>query len=527
MLWLTLLLTTALAQDGGDAGTSCQGEAATFEPVRSGGLEATPAIAPTIVPGATVRPKAVPLPDGGFPDSGGFFIDQDGDGWESFEDCDDRNASVNPGMIDIPGDGVDNDCSGYDACYRNSDGDSYGSAVITQGAGSLACLASEGEARQSGDCNDTNALVYPGATEVCDGLDNNCNGSTDENVTITWYTDADDDGYGTGTAQASCSIPATGAASSGDCNDQNPTVYPGAQEICDGLDNNCNNSTDENVQITWYTDADDDGYGTGTAQASCSVPATGATASGDCNDQNPSVHPNAPEACNDVDDDCDGTADEGLATATYHRDNDNDGYGSATVTLTDCAQPSGYVTSSTDCNDNSASVHPGAAETCNNVDDDCDGTTDEGVRTTYYDDDDGDGYGDPNDTTLACSQPTGFVATATDCNDTSAAIHPGAAEVCNGISDDCDAQVDEGLPTTAYYTDADGDTYGAPGTAVQSCGPVPGTSTNANDCNDSNAAIRPGATETCNTLDDDCDGTTDEGVTNTYYDDDDGDGFGD
>src|SRR6185295_3637787 len=109
----------------------------------------------------------------------------------------------------------------------------------------------------------------------------------------------------------------------------------------------------------------------------------------------------------------------------------------------------------TDCNDNNSAVHPGATETCNSVDDDCDSQIDEGVQSTFYADTDGDGYGNTSSTTSACSAPSGYVADATDCNDANAAVNPGATEACNGVDDDCDTQVDEGVQST-FYADTDG-----------------------------------------------------------------------
>jgi len=129
---------------------------------------------------------------------------------------------------------------------------------------------------------------------------------------------------------------------------------------------------------------------------------------------------------------------------TYYRDADGDGYGNVNTTTTACSVPAGYATNSTDCNDASASVHPGAAETCNGVDDNCNGSIDEGLLVTYYRDSDGDGYGNAAQTTTACTAPVGYVALSTDCNDASASVHPGAAEACNGIDDNCNGTVDEG-----------------------------------------------------------------------------------
>ena len=123
-----------------------------------------------------------------------------------------------------------------------------------------------------------------------------------------------------------------------------------------------------------------------------------------------------------------------------------------------------------DCNDSDPTVHPGAPEVCNLKDDNCDGTIDEGVKSTFYADVDGDGYGDASSSTAACSAPAGTVADATDCDDATATVHPGATEACNGIDDDCDTLIDEGVQTT-FYRDADGDGFGNPNvTSTCGCG---------------------------------------------------------
>jgi hypothetical protein len=160
------------------------------------------------------------------------------------------------------------------------------------------------------------------------------------------------------------------------------------------------------------------------------------------------------------------------------------------------------------------------------------------VMNTYYRDADEDGYGDPTNTTDAYSAPAGYVSNNTDCNDTNAAVNPGAIEVCNGIDDDCDNLVDDADPDcvgmvcngidddcdnlvddadpdcvgmTTYYADADGDTYGDPAVSQDACAAPAGYVTNNTDCDDTNADVNPGATEVRNGIDDDCDGSVDEG----------------
>jgi len=103
-----------------------------------------------------------------------------------------------------------------------------------------------------------------------------------------------------------------------------------------------------------------------------------------------------------------------------------------------------------------------------------------------------------------------------DCNDNNPAVHPGATEVCNSIDDNCDTQIDEGVKTT-FYADADNDTYGNPAITASACTAPGGFVANNTDCNDSNASIKPGATETCNNIDDNCNTQIDEGVKIVFY----------
>ncbi len=126
-----------------------------------------------------------------------------------------------------------------------------------------------------------------------------------------------------------------------------------------------------------------------------------------------------------------------------------------------------------DCDDTDAAVNPGAAEVCDGVDNNCDGTIDESTATdasTWYTDADSDGYGDAASSSVACDAPSGAVADSTDCDDTNAAVNPGAAEVCDSIDNDCDGTADNNATdATTWYADSDGDTYGDAATTQDSC----------------------------------------------------------
>ncbi|MBL7745967.1 MAG: T9SS type A sorting domain-containing protein, partial [Chitinophagaceae bacterium] len=233
-------------------------------------------------------------------------------------------------------------------------------------------------------------------------------------------------------------------------------VYPGATEICNGIDDNCDGQIDEGVKITFYQDADGDGYGNpAVTTLACSAPSGYVANDTDCDDANAAVHPGAVEICNGIDDNCNGQIDEGVKI-TFYQDADGDGYGNAAVTTLACSAPSGYVANNTDCDDANAAVHPGAVEICNGIDDNCNGQIDEGVKTTFYRDADGDGYGNAAVTTLACSAPAGYVTNNTDCNDNNASVYPGATEVCgNNIDDNCNGQIDENCCTGSVNAGTD------------------------------------------------------------------------
>jgi hypothetical protein len=163
----------------------------------------------------------------------------------------------------------------------------------------------------------------------------------------------------------------------------------------------------------------------------------------DCDDDDPAVHPRAGEVCNDRDDDCDGVTDDGI-TRTWYPDGDGDGFGRPGPTADACNEPDGYAPVPGDCDDGDGDVRPGAAETCDGRDDDCDGAVDEGVSRRWYADADRDGHGDPFDFVDACTAPAGRVAADTDCDDGDTDAHPGQIDWFDeprdggGFDYDCD-----------------------------------------------------------------------------------------
>ena len=273
-------------------------------------------------------------------------------------------------------DGIDNDCDGL-LPADESDFDGDGVAVC------------------QGDCSDDDPSTYPGAPEICDGVDNDCDGDLEEQ---------DDDGDGFRVCD-------------GDCDDDNPLVRPGAPELCDGLDTNC-----DGVIFDEELDADGDGW------RGCA---------GDCDDSDPSFSPGAEEVCDGLDNDCNGNLPED------ELDLDLDGF-------LGCQE----------CDDGDASTFPGALELCDGLDNDCDGTV-------PVDEGDGDGDG-----SLTCA----------DCDDLDPDRFPGNPEECDGVDNDCDGV----LP--AEELDSDGDGY-------RGC----------DECDDSEPTVFPGAPELCDGLDNDCD----------------------
>ena len=451
-------------------------------------------------------------------------------------DCNDNDNNIHP-LSDEICDAVDNNCNMEvdedlleTTYYMDSDGDGFGNP----GVSITSCSPPAGYVTNSLDCNDTESTAFRDALEICDGLDNNCDGLID-NVAdaFIFYRDADNDGYGN-PAQSieACEIPPGYALSADDCDDNNAFVNPASEEICDNLDNDCDGQIDNGIaaSLTYYRDADNDGYGNANETIdACEQPLGYTTSAGDCDDNNPNVNPQSIELCDNIDNNCDGAIDNGAQTTTFYRDNDNDGYGNSDQSIDACEQPLGYAINGGDCDDNNANVNPQSIELCDNIDNNCDGDIDNGAQTTtFYRDNDNDGYGNSDQSIDACEQPLGYAINAGDCDDTNPNVNPQSIELCDNIDNNCDGDIDNGAQTTTYYRDNDNDGYGNSVQSIDACEQPLGYTTQAGDCDDNNAAVYPNNIESCDGIDNDCNGQVDDNITvSTYYLDADNDGYGD
>ncbi len=199
---------------------------------------------------------------------------------------------------------------------------------------------------------------------------------------------------------------------------------------------------------TWYADVDADGYGNdASTRVSCTWPPGTVPWGGDCDDRDPTIHPNAWDRCDGTDQDCDGEVDEDAATGTWWADADADGYGDPEAPIEACAPPEGSSDRADDCADDDPDAHPGALETCDGTDEDCDGEVDE-VEPFSWEDVDGDGWGADDMRATACDwpegPPEGWVDRGGDCDDADPLVHPGADDAPDdGVDDDCDGFADD------------------------------------------------------------------------------------
>jgi len=331
------------------------------------------------------------------------------------------------------------------------------------------------------------------ATEICNGIDDDCDGHIDDsddnldtNGQQVWFYDGDGDGFGDlDNTYVSCEAPWFYVSNSDDCDDGEPLIGDAPTGF-------------------WVQDLDGDGYGTGTVDGPfCDAPDVDWVLEAfgdDCDDTNPDRNPGETEVCDGIDNDCDNLIDDAdpdldLYTQTVHyRDADSDTYGDPLVTIDACDPPVGYVADDTDCDDSDVAVNPGATEVCNGgVDDDCNGLADEAdpgndpaSEPTWWLDFDDDGFGGAVQDT-SCTQPLGYVDNSDDCDDNDPLV----------------------LGNVNWLADTDTDGFGAGGILGPACTAPQGDAVpeaNGVDCDDTDPLAYPGALEICGDLiDQDCD----------------------
>lgn len=424
-----------------------------------------------------------------------WFADTDGDGYGDAAatlqrcdppdgyvandgDCDDTRADISPSSPEIVGTEIDENCDGTEECYADVDGDGWPSTEVTSSVDTDCLDAGEGTAATLAvgiDCDDLNAGAYPLGTEVCDdaNVDEDCDfvaddadDSVDAAGLFVWYADFDGDTHGdAGVSTLACDQPARFTAVDGDCDDTTAAVGLGIDETPgDGIDQDC----DGNEEC--YRDDDDDGWAANILVESANLPCDAVgeadaltfAAGEDCADANAEVNPAAQEVCDeiDLDEDCDGFADDGDDSATGQFsawiDADADGYGVEESAVFACDPADLYALLSGDCDDVDPAVNPAAAEVCNNVDDNCDSEVDGAAIDAgmWYPDADGDGFGSSLGLT-DCDQPEAYVDNGDDCDDAVPSVNPLGEEVCNQVDDDCDGEVDAGDVCDAVKLDTE------------------------------------------------------------------------
>jgi hypothetical protein len=354
-------------------------------------------------------------------------------------DCNDNNPLINPGALeniatDTCGDGLDNDCDiNYDWDTQIWSG-GYPTGVSKSTKGDNLCVVD----------------VYSVYSIPVNPLENStatvyCNTSVDMQTLSTIGLTSVDTYIGNATNWVKC-VPGPGDVWQGaygvfTC----PTGTPGTKTLrCEvnttrSFSNIPSATRSINVLLN-CSDGDGDGYNQ--SKTGCGV--------ADCNDANPLINPGAIEICDGVDNNCVAGVDEGgvCSVNDYYCNGDSDGYNSSipsgNCSTFNCIPVGCTSVQGNDCNDSNPAINPGATEICNLADDDCDTFIDEGVQTTYYRDFDTDTFGNPTNTTSACSVPIGYVADNTDCNDNDVNIKPSPSElICDdGLDNNCDVVFD-------------------------------------------------------------------------------------
>ncbi len=420
----------------------------------------------------------------------------------------------------ISAQGPNNDCSAGAVWYGDGDGDGYGTTDFT----TTACDQPARHVANADDCDDGAADIHPAGEEICNSIDDDCDGGVDQHAVdaTNWYADVDGDGFGDPEVSTpACESPSETVANGDDCMDGDAAVSPDAIEMCDVIDNDCDGEADEDDAAdaeTWFADTDGDLFGDPlSTTTACVVPSGYSDDDSDCDDTTASIHPGAVETCNDRDDDCDASIDDNPTDpAIWYFDADADGYGRDSLTTLGCEKPVSYAPTGDDCNDVDAAIFPGAPDVCDATDSDCDGEVaedDSADAPTWYTDADGDGYGDATLTHVACIAQPDYAGNGADCDDADGTVNPDESEYCDGADDDCDGVVDEdSVDATLWYIDTDGDGYGDDATAAASCAAPVGTVAEGGDCDEGDDTVSPGDADTCGDgVDNDCDGAFDGG----------------
>jgi hypothetical protein len=417
-------------------------------------------------------------------------------------DCNDNNNTINPGAIDIPGNGIDENCNGFDAPLQlgiyqfaatvdcatqdvvatNISTNCTFSDFTAQGNN---CAAGGGVFNRSGwnqtailDLNQYNQFTVSGAN--CTNLNlsklalNHRTSTTGGTPTIFVRSSLDNyaadidtiaSSWNGNVALADTVILPTTFANVSSVTFRFYVINQATATSTLRMDNVSVWGNQITITPTlFYADNDNDGFGDlANDTLVCNAPAGFVANSTDCNDNDALVNP----------------------TTIWYQDLDNDQVGNSAVSQVACLQPAGYVLANGDCDDNNAAIV---------------------AAVLYYTDADSDGFGDDASATAFCQAPVNMIAIGGDCNDANNAIYPGAPEICDGFDNNCNGQEDEGLTFLNYYFDGDSDGYGI-GNSTVSCTPLTGYATLTGDCDDSNDTVYPGATDTeGNGIDENCDG---------------------